>query len=410
MTQYRPLFVTSTARSGAGLISMMLSAHNNVMVALDPFLEVFRSLRNAIVRHDAPVGARESFDQSAPLQDYYFTDERIKLMDTVQQGDLSIPFDGQEWDGFLERGRQRCALECPDLAQHFGDIRGETYKGMIENGLRVIAKTRNADKGKWVGFKDCWTVEFLRPLATAFPEARFIIIRRDPRAFLNSNLGGVKSDPLGVAETLSYLRHWRKYVAFSVHYQNDPLFADRLFDVTHEQVLREPEKKARELCEFLEIDYEPDMLDTNTYFDFATGTPWSGNSTFEKTTTGIDPHVAERWRTMLDARVGKMIEFTCGYDMRLMGDGPFNYFDGNGGWPSADILEFIIESGQGSWNWRSDLGDPQQDYGFELFRRALLDMREPPRDHMLVRRSFLFEEVYEKLRQVAATRSGTLPS
>lgn len=383
----------------------MLSANSQIMVAADPFLELFRSLRNAFVRQHAPADALESFDPSSPMQDYYFTDARIKLMDAVQQGDLSLSFDNREWEAFLDRGAPRCALENADLAQHFADIRAATYKEMMENGLSIIAKTRKVNRRKWVGLKEAWGIEFFRPLATAFPDARFIIVRRDPRATLNSHIGAVRNNPGTAGETLSYLRHWRKIVAFAVHYRHDPLFADRLFVVTHEQVLQAPEQKARELCEFLDVDYEPGMLDTKNYFDFATGTTWPGNSGWEKTTSGINTHAAERWRSTLDPKISRMVEFLCEYDMRLMGDGPLDA-DSTGHWPSADILECIIESSQGSWNWRSDLGDPQQDYGFELFRRALLHLPEPPSDPMLVRRSFLFESVYERLRQIAVARAA----
>ena len=403
MPQFRPLFVTGTARCGGSLIARMLSANSQVMVAVDPFLELFRSLRNAAVRHYAPADALALFDPASPLQDYYFTDARIKLMDAVQQADLGLPFEPQEWEGFLDRGARRCALVNADLARDYADIRAATYKGIVENALAIIARTRGADRRTWVGFKDVWTIEFLRPLAAAFPDARFIIVSRDPRATLHSNLG---ADPLTVGEPLSYVRHWRKQAAFTVEYRNDPLFVGRLFVVAYEQVLQTPEQKARELCEFLDVDYEPGMLDTNTYFDFATGTTWRGNSSFEKTTSGLNTHAAARWRSMLNPKVSRMVEFLCEYDMTLTGDGPLDHADGNGRWPSADILECIIESSQGSWNWRSDLGDPQQDYGFELFRRALLHLPEPPSDPMLVRRSFLFDSVYERLRQIAVARAA----
>lgn len=404
MGDYRPLFVTSTARSGADLISMMLSANPQVMVALDPYLELFRSLRNTFVEHYAPPEAREAFDASAPVQDYYFSEHGLTLMDAIQRGDLDLPFDQSTWDAFLERGVRRCSLDSADIAPHFAGIRGRTYREMFENGLAVIAKARSLGDRRWIGFKDSWTIEFLRPLAVAFPEARFVVIRRDPRATINSNLGGVTSDPLGVAHALSYLRHWRKYVAFAVHYQQDPLFANRLFVITHEEVLRAPETKARELCRFLEVDYDPRMIDTNTYFDYPSGGTWKGNSTFESVTSGISPHRAERWRKKLEPRVVKMIEFLCGADIRLIGDAPLVY--GDDGWPSPEILEYLIESDSSYANWRTDMRDPQRDYGFELFRHALLALPSPPADARLIRRSFLFEDVYARLREVAAAGTG----
>jgi len=403
MNRPRPLFVTGTARSGSTLLARMLTANRNIMVASDPYLPLFRSLRNAIARQAVAEDPTLIFDPASPFQDYYFTNERLQVMDAIQAGTLDLPIALQEWSSLVEDLRTRASHECPDLLPLLDELAVPTYHAIFEQALRIICRARNCWDRKWVGFKEVWIIELFRPLAKAFPEAKFVVLLRDPRATINSNLGATQTDPLGVAHALSCSRHWRKYVAFSVHYQNDPLFAGRLLVVRYGQILREPEKKARELCEFLDVEYDPAMLATNSYFDFSTGKTWKGNSTFEDATSGFSAHCADRWRSTLDPRVVKMIEFTCGYDMKLIGDDPpLYYHDGTGQWPSADILEYISESGQGSWNWRTDLGDPQLDYGFELFRRALITLRKPPGDRGLIRRSFLFEDVYEKLRQVAS--------
>lgn len=401
MSSFRPLFVTSTARSGSYLISMMLSANRDVMIASEPYLELFRSMRNAFVHEGAPADLRASFNPSAPMQDYYFTDERIRLMDLIQASEVTTPFDPAEWPSFKAVAGPRAALQCAELLPYMDALRGATYKEMFDNAFEIIMEARSCRDRKWIGIKDAWVIEFFAPLARAYPDAKFIVIRRDARATIHSNLGGITNEPEAVAHPLSYARHWRKYVAFSTHYANDPLFAGRLHVVTHEQVLREPERSARELCRFLDVEYDPAMLDTNQYFDFATGATWKGNSTFEETTSGISAHRADRWRSKLDPKVIKMVDFVCGHDMKLMGDGPLLEFNEDR-WPSADIIDYVIRSGEGYTNWRTDLGDPQQDYGFELFRRALLGLRQPPSDTGLIRRSFLFEDVYAALRRLAA--------
>ncbi len=398
MKDYSPIFATSMARSGAYLISMMLSANKDVMIASDPYLEVFRSMRNAFVRYGASPDLQQAFDPQSSIQDYYYTDERIGLMDVVQAGDLATPFDPQEWDRFLETSISRAGLQCAELAPYLPELKAESYKGLFDNALDIMVRARSAFGRKWVGFKDSWTIEFFGPLARAYPDARFIIIFRDPRAIINSMLGMIDKDPSQLAHALSYARHWRKYVAFLVRYRNDPLFSNRLYFLTHEQVLREPERKAREMCDFLEVDYASVMLDTVNYFDFATGAIWKGNSSFEDVTTGISIHRAERWRDRLDPRVLKMVEFMCGPDMKIMGYEPVTGAD-TGKWPDPDILDYIIDAECEYAKWRSDLGDPQQDFGFEMFRRALLTLPKLVLDAGLVRRSFLFEEVFSQLRQ-----------
>jgi hypothetical protein len=402
VNQYRPLFITSTARSGSYLISMMLSANPGITVASEPYLELFRSLRNDIIQHDAPLELQKEFGAELPLQDYYFTDARIQCLDIIQSATLDLPFDTKGWDSFLEACSSRCALQCKELVPYLHKLKGDRYRDVFNHGLEIIASARNAEKCKWIGIKDAWTIEFFTPLARAYPEARFIVILRDPRAVINSMLGVKNIDSSQVAHTLSYIRHWRKYVAFVAHFLQNSLLKDRLYVLTHEQVLQNPEKQAREMCDFLGVDYDNDMLDTDKYIDFATGKTWNGNSSFEKTTSGISMHRAKRWRKTLPENLAHIIDFLCGPDMKIVGFEPLGPLDQQ--WPHTHILEHIIKTDLAFSNWRSDLRDPQQDFGFELFRNVLLAMPEgflSKIDQRLIRRSFLFEEAFVKLRQQA---------
>lgn len=394
MPSYRPMFVTSTARSGSYLIAMMMSANPSIMVASEPYLELFRSLRNALVRHRAPSEVVAGFDPASPMHDYYFSHEGLALLDAVVDGDLAIPYDDSEWDAFIERCSARAALQCAELVPLLPRLRAASYREMFDRAFDVIADARGVGDRRWVGIKDAWTIEFFAPLARAYPDARFVVILRDPRAVINSNLGGRVSDPMAVAHSLSYARHCRKYVAFTMHYLDDPLFAGRLHVLTHEQVLAEPEKKARELCDFLGVDYDDRMLDTESYYDWATGGVWQGNSTFETTTKGIKRERGERWRTMLPDEVVRMVDFTCGPDLRAAGFEPVHADR----LPPPAALQHVIDIDTRYANWRTDFGDPQLDWGFELFRRALLDLPTSPADEGLVRRSFLFSDVYEGLK------------
>jgi len=399
MDQFRPLFMTSLARSGSYLTSMMLSVNGKVMIASEPYLDLFRSMRNAFVCANAAPELLARFDPEMPLQDYYFKEDRIRIMDAVQAGDLNTLFDPDEWESLYQKSVARLELQCAELVPYFSEVRGETYEEMFDRAFGIIIKARQVKRYGWVGIKDAWTIEFFGPLARAYPDARFIILLRDPRAIINSMLGVVRKKPLAIAHALSYARHWRKLVAFTVHYQSDPLFSNRLHVLSYEQILQHPEKKARELCDFLEVDFDPAMLDTGNYLDFATGATWKGNSSFEETTSGISVHRATRWRTMLNPKVVKMVDFVCEPDMKLVGYEPAA--ETTSPWPDPDILDYIIESDQAYSSWRSDLGDPQQDYGFELFRRALLALPDHALDRDLIRRSFLFHSVFTKLRQQA---------
>jgi hypothetical protein len=397
----RQLFVTNTARSGSYLVSMMLSAHRDVMIASEPYLELYRSLRNAAVRRGVRRERDSQFDPSTPIQDYYFRDSQLEVMDLVQAADLDMTFDDSEWKSLLSTCVPRMSLQCAELAPYAHQLKGRTYREMFDNGLRIVAEARCAHNRRWLGIKDAWTIEFFTPFARAYPNAKFLTILRDPRAVVNSMLGVVRIDPSQVGQVMSYLRHWRKMVAFHHAFEADPLFRGHLHLVRHEDVVHQPERTCRSLCEFLDIDFDARMLDTSNYIDHATGGVWKGNSSFEAETQGISAHRAERWRSMLPSEIVAVTELMCGPEMEACG---YELLDASLGlagpatWPDAAILDYLLRASGEYVNWRTDLGDLQQDFGYELFRRALLAL--PNRDGVdaqLLRRSFLFEASYDRL-------------
>ena len=396
MARPSPLFVTGTTRSGGTLLARALSAHKEIMVASDPYLEVFRSLRNSIVRDRLRPELRDGFDPSSTFSDYYFADGLIELMDAIQAADLDIPLDHQEAAHLRAVLTFRAKDECPDLIPYLPGLRGQSYREFLADGLRIVAEARQAQQGKWVGIKEVWVVDFLAALARTYPDARFIIIVRDPRACATSNFSSLQTGQPEVAHVLSYLRQWRKYIAFATHYQRDPLVADRMMVITYERLVLDPEPQVRELCDFLEVEYDSAMLDTDNYLDYSTGEVWTGNSTFEQVTSGISTASIERWRQHLDPAIVKLANLVCGPEMGLVGYETTTETDDR--WPEPDVLDYLVQANEGDYSWRSDTGDPQQDYGFELFRKALLPLSNRSLDTGLVRRSFLFTDVFDEIR------------
>jgi len=400
MPGFDPLIVTGPARAGTTMAALLLSAHREIMVASDPYLPLFRSLRAAIMRHQ-PSGF-PGFDPGSPLQDYYFSDERIAVMDAIQSAGLNVPFDQNEREAFLERSVQRAAVMAPDLVEYFQRLTGPDYRTIFERAFDIVAAARDAGGRRWVGFKDVWIIEFFRPIAQAFPSAKFLVVLRDPRDIIASMMA--IEDPTQIAHPLSYARHWRKYVAFIEHYRRDPLFAGRLHVATLEDLVAKPESSVAELCDFLGVDHEPAMLDASKYFDYAKGAVWTGNSSFVRTKSDAPGRLpSARWRERLDVRLRVLVDYVCGPDMSLMGYQP----DTVNSVEDRRALDYILETQDRAVNWRSDFTDPQQDFGFECFRRALLapSAKVQPSSKLL-RRSFLFPELYSALchRQVSVSQ------
>lgn len=395
---YTPLFITGIARGGTNLVGRMLNVHPDVAVAIDPYLPFFKFLRDAILKNYGKRAWHE-YIPGMPLQDYYFTDERIITLDLIQNGSLDVPFEGTEQTMLREQLAARAGIECPDFVGSLGKIEAENYRALLTVLLNIIAHHRGGAASRVIGFKDLWIVEFFTLLARAFPDARFIVILRDPRAAAASMLGFKDKNPSQLCHTLSFVRHWRKYAAF-IHQYRSGFFADRFHVVLYEQLLENPERTVRELCSFLDLTFDERMLDMSNFYDTATGTVWKGNSTFDAVMTDFNRNAANRWRTRLDRRVAALIDLVCGPEMKLFGYVPDNEVFSSE--DLGDVLEYLIENNAEPCSWRSDFQDPQQDFAFELFRRCLLDLPEPPRGTSLIRRSFLFESLYHELRANAS--------
>jgi hypothetical protein len=405
---FKPIFGTGLARSGGGLYSMCLSTHPEMMVACCPNIELFRSFRNALLRDAPKLINGIALPVNAPLQDWYGTSSRIAALDyLLQDANLDVPFDQSEWPSFLQTSILRGNLETADLTKNYDQLKGATYYEILNNLLNIIANTRSSANRAWVGFHETWILDFFPVLARAFPDARFLVMFRDPRATVNSMLGIEKTNPTEVAQVLSYIRHWRKYAALAYRFSLDPLMKGRIHITAHDLVLTKTVDTLRSICTAFDLEFDPKMLDTENFYNFASGAIWSGNSSFESKTNGISAHRALRWRNHLNPLVLDAIEYLCGPDLQLVGYPIFTKFSNPAVNATPEITDFLLRDHAGPSNWRSDLQDPLRDLGLEGVRRQLLALKTPASSTDLLRKVFLFEETYHALR---SKRTPLLPA
>lgn len=392
---FKPLLITGIARGGTNLVGRMLNAHPSVTVAIDPFLPSFKVLRNSIFEtsgHDL----RGSLDPNLLIQDYYYQQDRIQSLDLVQSGNLQIGFPKHNWSSIQSSLAARAKHECPDFIPHLNFLVGESFYDFYTNAFQLINQLRGHEESAWVGFKDLWTIEFFPLFSRSYPDSKFVVIVRDPRAIAASILAYLKIDPLQVAHILSVLRHWRKSIAFTQWLQTFEDWKKKLYVVRYESLVSNPEKEARALCEFLSLPFDHKMLETNKYYDVATQGIWTGNSSYSSPLQGIDVKSINRWQESLDSLVLSLIEYTCEAEMKLSG---YDLVDNKPG-QSIRALEAIMESCDREWSWRSDFRDPLLDFGYEAFRRTLLKSSEKKIDQDTIRKAFLFSEAFHVLRTV----------
>lgn len=386
----RPIFSVGTARGGTNLLAKMLSVHPEMYMAADPYLPLFRSLRNGILRQADPE-IRNAVNPEGPLDDYYFSRTKWRALGTIQNATLDVPFASSDRPALLEAMTTRAKLSAGNVVPLLDQLNGSSYKELFQSALKILEEAAQTQGRRWVGLNENWAVEFFPALARSFPDAKFMVLLRDPRGPVASAL--LEKEKAKVPHVLSFARHWRKAAALMLKYQKDSLFEGRLLTLTYEHLVREPEQSARQLCDFLGVKFLPEMLDTDRYLG-ADGKKWTGNSHQKTQTKGIYASSVRAWQKDLSPEAVELVEFICDPDMRLLGHEPVRLMPDGRLTPKA--LEFAEADSRNCLGWRSDSGETEREVGCEYFRRQLLEQGDPL-DPWWVRTSFLDDAVLERL-------------
>ncbi|WP_421709099.1 sulfotransferase family protein [Algihabitans sp.] len=389
-TNYCPVFVFGVARSGTNLLARLVGADPTVALALDALLPLFKAWRNAIAsqipdRLDTPLTADAAF------QDCYFAADGFTLLEATLEADAGRHL--ALTPALAEAVRARAALESPKLAEAFRNWSGDSVRTLIADAIRVAgASAEHAGSGRirTVCIKELWTADFIPALARAFPQARFLLIHRDPRAVAASLIALSRRDESQAAHLVSYLRHWRKQVALAQHFATRSDLSHRVLAIRYEDLLADPRRTIADLGAFT------GLLDLQLSPAAESSAVWRSNSSFVAVRGEIDPKAAERWRSWLDPDVVATVDYHCAPEMRLLHylpDRPSNSV----GRLTDPIRKTVVAADEAPGKWRSDSGDPAADLNWEQHRWSLLSGSEADRE--MVRRCFLFEQTLDAARK-----------
>ncbi|MBL8806871.1 MAG: sulfotransferase [Rhodospirillales bacterium] len=380
----RRLFATGIARGGTSLVGRMVDAHPRCAIAIDAYLHIFRALRNSIVLAQEP-----DFDPTRPMEDFYFDAAQRRRLDILMDGSIDVAFSGADPTMLRDAIRRRASDESGDLAPFVDAIDGKTPRELIDSAFAQIERARPAEGLAVVGVKDLWIADLFPALAHGYPDARFLLIIRDPRDVVASALGFLSIDPSQVGHVLSMLRHWRKVVALAIHYSAHSDFAGRFAAVRYEDVVRQPEVEMHRICALLGVEWDPATISVADFKDYNSGGSWRGNSTFEPALDRISRSPVGRWRGKVAPPVVALVELVCGAEMRACGyvtEAPTVH--------EADILDFLRVDGSRTVSWRSDTGTPEANIALERARKAAIDGSAS----VDIPSNFLFPQAYERLR------------
>ena len=383
------LFGSGTARGGTGILVQTLSAHSQVEYALDPALEIFKSFRNAVLRNKFSKHKIEKYNFLSPLSDYYFSDFQNEILELILSSDLNISIDQIEQKQLIENMKPRTALDNIDLIDHMTDnLQSNSYQEFVLSMAKLIANIRGSKITRYTGFHENWAIEMFPALARSFPNAKFIVVLRDPRAIQASHLAVTENLRTSM---LSFARGMRKLFNLTYYYLNCEIFNNRLVVVTYEELIRNPSHVAKRMCQFLELDYEPGMIDINKHLSPGSNKLRNGVSSFEKKATGYNENRIDRWKQYLIEDNLSLTEMIVDPDMRFFGYMPMTdtmtSLDWNG---SLNALNY--DNQNSSFLWTTDSDQVEKEFGLELVRKHILQNSIGGKE--TVKRCFLKQKIF----------------
>lgn len=109
----------------------------------------------------------------------------------------------------------------------------------------------------------------------------------------------------------TYARYWAKCIASRRKHGNHP----KILDMSYEEFTKSPESSLKKVLHFIGLDYQPGLLDANTYGKYYR----AANPNFKKLSEPINTSSLGRWRTELTSEEVARFEKVAGHQLQALG-------------------------------------------------------------------------------------------
>jgi Sulfotransferase family len=189
------------------------------------------------------------------------------------------------------------------------DLRGpDAYRFVVEAPFKAYAARHG--KPRW-GDKTPHYVHHVDHLLRVWPQARFVVVVRDGRDVDLS----LRRMPFGPNNAWAAAQWWARGIRAGEQAQRG--HPDAVTTVRYEDLVREPEREVRRICEFLGLGYAPAMLE----LELADRSKIVADqlSWFPTLFDGINSSAAGRWRREMSARDQRVFETLAGPELARLG-------------------------------------------------------------------------------------------
>lgn len=180
-----------------------------------------------------------------------------------------------------------------------------TPKHVYNTLLKMYASNIKRQNIKWYGDKDPRSIEYLNVIKDNYPDARILHIIRDPRDVLVSKKKAQWSKGRPVLQHIFA----NKFQLKIGRQHGLLLFGKNYYELAYENLITEPTDTLTKLCEFLDLNFDQDMLEFHKRSESITTPdelPWKKEL--------FQPLMRENtgnWSKELDPWESNLIEMTC---------------------------------------------------------------------------------------------------
>jgi hypothetical protein len=151
---------------------------------------------------------------------------------------------------------------------------------------------------------------YLPQIISFFPQAKIIGVVRDPRDVLLS----LRDVNWAQGNMLGQVRQWKESVTLVMRWKEK--FPDRVSVVLYEDILQNTENELKRLCRFLDVLYEPEMVDytlrCRPNFN-PDQEPWK-----KKNLEPLDAGNCSKWETEMNPQMVRVIERYANTELKRM--------------------------------------------------------------------------------------------
>ena len=278
----RACFIAGQAKSGTTLVAALLDSHPELLVLPQEtayFPTVLKKFGNAGRRAQFDYLTKESFSRVLFGGEPKWREHEYK------------DFPQRKFRDTFERIAFQPANAERDLLALMAEAYAETVGVPLDRVKRWIEKTpanrNHVDK-----------------IFVRFPNAKLLVTLRDPRAILATQIALEKTRQTKRFSVYYVIAHWRvaAKLARRICAGNIP----GLF-VRFERLVSEPSTVIKAVCDYLEIQFDPEVVLTPTKI----GQPWGGNSAAQIAFSKVSAEPALRWERELSEEEIGWIEWHC---------------------------------------------------------------------------------------------------